>query len=177
MYRRRLLSILITGLAYFNPSYGMLNQMEALLPLTIEAGIAEFNYPNKTSSYTDHVMVNQGTTHITGHKITTKQDKTNALEEIIIYGTSEQLAYYETIPDPDKPKLIATAVTIKYYPQKRYVILIKQAKIIQGDNSISGEHIEYDLINQRMRTVAITNEDGEKARTTIVINPDKKKLL
>lgn len=178
MYRKLSFSLIMSGLCYFTTAYGLVHQADSELPLTIEADTAEFNHQQGTSSYIHHVMINQGNTHVEGDKVTIRQNKnTHALEEIIIYGTPEKHAYYEMLTEIDKPKLIARAVTIKYYPQKRYVILLNQAKITQGEHSISGEHIEYDLIHQKMRTLAVTNPKGEKARTTIVINLDKKNSL
>jgi len=151
----------------------LFTQADSQKPLQIEATTAEFDRETATSSYTDQVKIDQGSTHVEGHKVTTKQDKTNKLQEIIIYGSPKTPAYYETIPEANKPKLIATAITIKYYPDRQYVILLGTAQLTQGDNAISGEHIEYDLVKQKMRAVPTLKADGAKTRTTIVINPEQ----
>lgn len=174
MYQKLFLNLIISLFMVASASAGtMLNNTDSGKPLKIEADTAEFDRQTGLSSYINNVKIDQGTTHVKGNKVTTKQDKTNSLEEIIIYGTAKNLAYYETLPEPGKPKLIAIAKTIKYYPKKRYVILLNQANITQGDNSITGEHIEYDIEKQKMRAAALTNDKGEKTRTTIIINPEQ----
>jgi len=158
---------------YYEFAIAMLNDVDSKKPLKITAESAEFDRPNGTSKYIHNVKIDQGDTHVHGNQVVTKQNKTNALEEIIIYGDDNHLAYYEARPEPDKPKLIAIAKVIKFFPQKHYVILENQAQVIQGDNSIQGEHIEYDIEKQKMRALAKTSANGEKTRTTIVIHPDQ----
>ena len=174
MFPNRLIKLLLgISLLYCLTTHAMLNNSDNNKPLKIEADSATFDRSTGLSTYLHNVIIDQGSTHVRGEKVTPQQDKTNALEEIIIYGTASHLAYYETTLEANKPKLVAIAETIKYYPQRRSVILLKNAKITQGDNSITGEHIEYDIDKQKMRAAALTDTSGEKTRTTIVITPEK----
>lgn len=166
--------IIYLSLGYIISAAAILNPSDQDKPLTIEADTAEFDRSSGVSLYQGHVKIYQGSTYVSGDKLMTKQDKTHNLEEIIIHGTLEEPAHYEASLDAHKPKLIASAQTIKVYPQKRYVILLNHAKISQGENAIHGEHIEYDMEKQKMRATATINDQGEKNRTTIIILPELK---
>ncbi len=159
-----------------------LNDADENKPITISAEVVSVNSATGEGTYQHDVKIDQGSTHIRGEKVITQNDSNNKLEAIIIDGTQSKKASYETKMDVNKPLLIASANRIQYFPQKNYVILTGNANIVQGDNSIQGEYIEYDVKQQRMRATAVENDKGEKTRTTIIIKPEpgltlKKKTL
>lgn len=130
---------------------------------------AELDRSTGVGIYRHDVKIDQGSTHITGETITTRNDANNKIEEAIIEGGPESLAHYWTLPEEDKPELHAKAKIIQFYPQKQYAILIGNASVTQGNNSIQGQRIEYDIKKQLLKSV---NESGNKdSRTTIVIEP------
>ena len=150
-----------------------INDADAKQPITISAETVSVNRSTGEGIYQHDVKIDQGSTHIRGEKVTTNNDGHNKLAKITIEGQRLKKASYETQMDANKPVLIASANIIYYFPQKNYVILTGDANIVQGDNSIQGEHIEYDIKAQRMRATAVENNKGEKTRTTLIIKPEQ----
>jgi lipopolysaccharide export system protein LptA len=123
------------------------------------------DYKNNTSVFCGDVQLDQGTTHLTADKLTTKSTKSRTLEQATAYGLNT-LAHLWTIPNPGEPVLHAFAKVIKYYPSKGYISLQGNVTITQGKNSFKGETIHYDM-NQKIITVPASNNN----RSTIVYNP------
>ena len=97
--------------------------------------------------------------------------KKNKIKQIIIVGDNNKQASYQTTIDVNKPTLIATANTIQFYPDRKYAILLGNAHIQQGENSISGEHLEYDVANKILKSLNTANQPTP-VRTHIVIDPN-----
>lgn len=140
--------------------------------LLISSESAEIDRKAGTSTYRTTVKVDNGTTHVTGEALTTYNDKNGRLVEIVVEGSPSEKAHYWTVTELNKPELHAKANLIKYYPQKRYIILIGDANIEQGTDSISGPLLEYDVEKQRLLAKKAPNAQGQSARTTIVIQPN-----
>lgn len=124
------------------------------------------NYKTHTGIYRGHVKMRQGTTVITGDKVITYGDKNNRLIKAIATG---QLASYTTLPDNSKLPFIAAGQTLLYYPLAGFVEAIGQAKATQGNDSLAGPHIKYD-INQQI----VLSLPAKNSQTTIIIQPDQK---
>ena len=106
-----MLSIAIPGLAFVNNS-------DSNKPLSITSESAAFNRSTGVGTYERNVEIDQGTTHVRGDVVKTIQEKDNKLKEIIINGSANKQAYYEALVEPNKPKLVATANQIRYFPKK-----------------------------------------------------------
>ena len=137
--------------------------------LYINADQANLNKSTGISIFTGHVVLDHGSTHVTCDKLTTYSDKAGKLNKAIAESLTDQLATYETMTDIDKPPLQAKAKRIEYYPDRHYVILLQHAYVVQGQNSIIGEHLEYDIKNQLLITKPADNSPN--ARTQIIIQP------
>lgn len=136
----------------------------------ISSDTADLNRTTGVGVYRVDVKIDQGSTHVRGDVVTTYTDANNKLKEAIIVGKEGELASYETLIETGKPVLYAKAKTIKFYPQKNYIILIGNASIIQGTDSIQGDQLEYDIEKQHL--IAKGNDSSKgKNRTTIVILP------
>lgn len=160
-------SLLLLNLLVSSAAFALKSDDTATVYITAES--AELDRSTGVGVYRHDVKIDQGSTHITGETITTRNDANNKIEEAIVEGGPEILAHYWTLPEADKPELHAKAKIIQFYPQKQYAILIGNASITQGNNSIQGQRIEYDIKKQLLKSV---NESGSKAaRTTIVIEP------
>ncbi len=151
----------------FSLAYGLTSDSQA--KLFISADNADLNSQTGVGVYQGNVLIDQGSTHVRGNTVTS-YSKNNKISEVLVKGTPEQQARYESTPDADKPPLVATADTIQFYPDRKYAILIGNAHVQQGKNSIIGEHIEYDLTHKILKSM---NSAGTKpARTQIVIDPN-----
>jgi lipopolysaccharide export system protein LptA len=138
--------------------------------LYITSDSAELNKSTGISIFLGNVKVDHGTTHVTCDKLTTYSDKNNHVVKAIAEGENGNLATYQTMTDPNKPVLNAKAEVIQYFPQRHYVILIGQAYVIQGTDSVAGPRLEYDLKNQVLITKTVPGTST--GRTQIVIQPN-----
>jgi lipopolysaccharide export system protein LptA len=142
--------------------------------LYISAASAQVNRTTGIGVYEGDVKIDRGTTHIIAEKLTTYNNKQNQFTKAVLAGKGDKLAEYNTVPELNKPVLTAKANIIEYYPQKHYVILMGNAIVTQGTNSITGPHLEYDTEKQIM--VSKNNDKATDNRTHIVIQPDELSL-
>jgi lipopolysaccharide export system protein LptA len=135
--------------------------------MTISADSCIYNYKLGTSVFTGHVEVNQGTTHISADKLTTKKNAQHKIEETIAYGI-ENLAHYTTLPKEGDELLHAYAKIIKYYPVSAHIILQETVTVLQNNNSFNGQLIHYNMNEQ-----TITVPAAKDSRAVLVYNPEK----
>lgn len=138
--------------------------------LYISSDAAQIDRTTGVGVYTGNVKIDRGSTHVIANQLTTYSDKQNKVVKAIAVGDNKQPAQYRTTPTADKPELVATANNITYFPQKHYVILTGNAIVTQGNDSITGPHLEYDLNKQILTTMP--DKQTTKGRTTIVIQPN-----
>jgi len=66
------------------------------------------------------------------------------------------------------------ADSVAFDLNRRVIILDGNARLMEGGNELKGEHIEYDLNQERLR--ANNKSGGEKGRVHLVFEPPKKKV-
>jgi lipopolysaccharide export system protein LptA len=132
----------------------------------VKADSAVLNYKTGICQYQGHVKFTQGTTAVTANLVITYTDKHNKVQEAIATGSP---ASYSTLPDKNKIPFVATAETIKYYPQKGYVKFITNAQATQGKDKFAGNQLNYDIKQQ-----IVSSPASHQERTSIVIQPDQK---
>ncbi len=127
-----------------------------------------FNYKTGTNLYEGNVKIDQGSTHLTADRVTTRNNDKHKMEEAIAYGLNDKLAEYTTLPKPDDPILHAKAKTIKFYPATSIVILEGNVIVTQGKNSFEGPIIIYNMKDQ-----VVTAPPSKTGRATVVIEPSQ----
>ena len=137
--------------------------------INIVADSQEFNYRTGVNIYEGNVKIDQGTTHLSADRVTTKNNQQHKILEAIAYGT-KQLAKYTTIPKPGDPVLEAQAKIIKFYPPSETIVLEGDVIVTQGENSFHGPTIIYNMKDQ-----TVTAPASKTGRATIIIDPDKLK--
>lgn len=125
-----------------------------------------YNYKKGTSLFQGNVTVDQGSTHLTADKLSTKNNEQHKLREAIAYGIT-QYAHYWTLPKMGDPLVHANARIIKFYPMVSNVELQKDVLVTQGNNSFHGDLIHYNFNNQ-----TITVPASKTGRAVLVYNPD-----
>lgn len=165
---RRTLLAMTTSLTIFAlPIYALSGDKN--LPAQFVSDNAVYNSKAGVSVFTGNVQMNQGSSRLTGDKITVITDEKGKIIQIISIGKQ---AHYSTLPDNQTKILDAYADTIEYYPQKDEAILIGNGEIRQGKNSLKGPKIVYNL--QQRILVAKSDELPNKTnRSVIVINPNE----
>ena len=110
-------------------------------PIEIEADTGELDDARNISIYRGDVVTVQGTIRMTGDKMTVFYTEDDELDYLIMEGRP---ATYKQLPDDSSVYDYAEALTMEYYEQKEYVILIEEALVTQEGLRFSGDRIEYD---------------------------------
>jgi len=134
----------------------------------ITADYTIYNYNTGITTFSGHIKVDQGTTHLTADKLVTKKsNETSHIEEAIAYGL-QHLAHYWTIAKPGETEMHAHAKIIKLYPEQSDVVLEHDAVVTQGKNSFQGQLIFYNKNTQTIKVPA-----SPHGRAVLVYHPEK----
>ncbi len=174
--KNSLLGLLVILLSLPSLSYALDSDKNAKLYITADK--ADLNRSHGVGTFKGDVKIDRGTTHVRGLKVTTQADDKDQLTEVIVHGTKDKPATYETLPKEGKPILHAQALVIKYYPQQHYILLIGTAIAQQGADSITGPYLKYDSAKETLVALDPDSHHAAKPqRTTIVILPEKHQQL
>ena len=130
-------------------------------PIEVEADKAELDDLNNVSIYRGNVIVRQGSILMTGEILTVYNMKKDKLDHIIMEGNP---ATYKQLPDNSAVHDQATALRMEYYELKNLVVLIRDAWVKQDKSTLTGERIEYNTENSRVK--AWSRPKGGKSETT-----------
>lgn len=153
-------------LPFLLSTWAMAASSDKLQTAYVKAHQTTLNYKTKTGIYIGQVKMTQGTTTILADRITTYFNKNDQLEKAVAIG---KLASYTTLPDNSKLPFTASGEIINYYPIQGYVELIGQAKATQGNDSLAGPHIKYNINQQTVISLPVST-----GHTTIIIQPEQK---
>ena len=140
-------------------------------PIEIESDCARIDNGKGVSIYSGEVIMTQGTTRITGDKVTVYSTK-NEVQKIIATGDTSR-AYYEELQPSDQGLLQAWGHTINYELAKDHIELIKNGELKNNGDIFKGEIINYNI---SLQTVNATSEkqEGSTRRVQMVIQPKPK---
>ncbi len=150
-------------------------------PIIIEADTGELDDVKNVSIYRGNVITVQGTIRMTGDKMTVYYTDDDEMDYMIMEGRP---ATYKQLPDDSSVYDHAEALTMEYYEQKEYVILIDEALVTQEGLRFSGDRIEYDTRLSKVQAWSNkTNKEGgvekaapeKKERVKIIIKKKKDK--
>ena len=158
----RILSALL--LAMTTACFALPNDNKEMLHIISDT--SNYNYKTSTNEFTGHVVIDQGTTHVTADRVITKSDAQHKIKEAIAYGI-HQPAHYWTLPKPGDPEMHAYATVIKFYPIESNVALEQNVTLKQGENSFQGQLIHYNSYDQ---TIIVPHL--KKSQAVLVYNPD-----
>jgi lipopolysaccharide export system protein LptA len=159
----RVLSLLLLCL-YALSSYALEADSKEKVYITSDSSI--YNYKTGVNLYEGHVKVDQGTTHLTGDRVITKNNAQHKMQEAIAYGFQEP-AHYWTLQKLGEKEIHATALIIKYNPINSNAILENKVVVTQGDNSFQGELVTYNSKEQTIIVPASVNNHA-----VLVYNPE-----
>ncbi len=138
-------------------------------PIEIESNTADIDNNKGISIYLGDVVMTQGSTRITGDKITI-YSVNQEVNKVVAEGKKER-AYYEEQQANKKGLMQAWGHTIDYSIKGDKVHLLKNAQLKQQGDVFKGERIDYDL---KLQTVNATG-DKQKGRVQMVIQPKTEK--
>lgn len=147
-----------------NTVYALDSDKEQVMHVVADS--ANLSQQKHTGTYTGHVEFIQGTTNIRATKAITKGNDKNQLTLAIATGIKGEQAHYWTQSASDKPPFHAYADTISYYPLRHLIELKGNARVEQGNDSMSAAIITYDTIKQH-----VVSQSSGTTRTTIIFHP------
>lgn len=134
-------------------------------PIKITSDTAEFDDKTGYAIHKGHVVLDQGSRHLTADTLIIKRNEDNKVYLMVAKGKP---AKFHAQPEPDKPIGYGEANTLKFYPIDDKIILIDNAELLQDKDQIKGPILTYHL-NRRMLESA--PKDGQ--RTTVIIQPTR----
>lgn len=133
-------------------------------PVTIDAGRQLVELADNKVTFTDNVVVKQGTMDVRASKLVViRNDK--GLQSMTAHGSP---ATYYQILDSGQP-INAEAKQIHYDIKARTITLLKDAKIKQNDNIVTGYRIRYHIDREQMEA----ESQGGKDRVTTIFLPEQ----
>ena len=157
--------LFLIGLSISSIALSLPQDKKELLHVAADSTI--YNYKSGINVFEGNVKVDQGSTHITADKLTTKTNRQHDIQEMIAEGIKSP-AHYWTTYEMGEPDIHAEANIIKFYPIDSNIILEKSVHMTQAENSFKGQMILYNSA-----TKTITVPAAAKGRATLVYYPEK----
>ena len=155
-------AVLITAISV--TAHSLTTDSKEKLHITADSTI--YNYRNGVNYFEGHVLIDQGTTHLTADRLTTKANVKHEIQEAVAYGVGE-LAHFWTVPRLGEPIVHAHAKVIKFYPLTLNASMQGDVIVTQGENNFQGQLIHYNMSDQ-----TIIVPETKNGRAVLVYNPD-----
>lgn len=165
-----LIRSLLLGLMLL-PQLAMALPSDREKPIEIESDAAEIDSAKGVSVYSGDVIMTQGTTRITGDKITVYTIE-NEIQRVIATGQNTR-AYYEELQANNQGLLQAWGYTIDYQLAKDQIELIRNGELKNQGDIFKGEKINYNITLQTVNATSEKQEGGNR-RVQMVIHPKPK---
>ena len=117
------------------------------LPITIESDSASLDDQSGVSTYSGSVVISQGLSRLEADNISviTKDRKITSIKAI---GNP---AHFTQQENAESPSTHGYGLTIVYIATDNLLRFSGSARLVQHENSFSGEQIEYDIIKRAIR--------------------------
>lgn len=189
----KLLFSLFMALSY-QLAYGLDNDTEQ--PATLDADDMEMDFNSGLRVYRGNVVFRQGSIKMTCDELTTRFSSDGDLDEAICVGSPGQ---FKQRPEGQTDDTVGTANSITLNRVNDLVTLKSRAKVVQGDSTIKGKLITYNLVTEKASVkgggsqssstneASTSTESGQESsesaveedtsRPSLVIQPRKKKVV
>ena len=135
-------------------------------PIQLEAGRGQLDQKTGVSVYEGNVVISQGSMRLTADTATIHV-KDGGFQRMEATGNPVTLRYQ---PAVDKPEIRGTSRRVEYDVAKARVTMSGGARLTQGRDTFTGEHVEYDLKNDVVRARGA----GANGRIQFTIQPQAK---
>ena len=166
-FYKTVLTLLLLG--FSGPGFTLESDKDQ--PIEIEADTGELDDVKNISIYRGNVITIQGTIYMTGDKMTVYYTEDDEMDYMIMEGRP---ATYKQLPDDSSVYDYSEALTMEYYEQKEYVILIDEALVTQEGLRFSGDRIEYDT---KLSQVKACSNKKKKEEVKGEVAPKKKERV
>ena len=137
-------------------------------PVHIEADRGELDDVKGVTIYEGRVVVTQGSIKITGDRVVLHYDDQRDISRAEAVGKP---ATYQQLSDGESEPLKARALRMDYQVKDGVIDLYDDASVLQSGNSLFGNRITYDTLNERVK--ASRSGSGED-RVRVILTPKAK---
>lgn len=134
-------------------------------PITVDSKSQFVDGKNKSSIFKGNVNITQGSLVIDADEVEVDASLGEGKEVFIARGTP---AKYSQELD-DNQRVIATAEEIRYNVSEKMISLSGDAELQREANSVSGNSIVYDMVNEQLLA---ESREGTDTRVTTVFRPE-----
>ncbi|MBL8259732.1 MAG: lipopolysaccharide transport periplasmic protein LptA [Candidatus Competibacteraceae bacterium] len=135
-------------------------------PIRLEAGRGQLDQKSGVSVYEGNVVISQGSMRLTADAATIHV-KDNNFQRMDATGNPATLRYQ---PAADKPEIQGASKRVEYDVESGKVVLTGAVRVVQGQDTFSGERLEYDLKDDVIRAKGA----GQNGRIQFTIQPANK---
>lgn len=136
---------LMTSLFKVSPALAI--NPSSKLPIQIESDRATLNDETGVSNYAGNVIISQGLSRLEADNISV-----NARDrKIVSIKATGRPAHFVQQDDIKTPPTHGYGKTIIYITKDEILRFIGDAKLVQQDNSFSGDQIEYDIVRKAIK--------------------------
>lgn len=132
-------------------------------PIHLEASRGQLDQKTGVSVYEGNVVITQGSMRLTADTVTIYL-KDNNFQRMEATGAPVNLRYR---PTADKPELQGASPRVEYDVVGAKVIMSGGARLTQGQDTFTGERVEYDLKGDVVRA----RSAGDNGRIQFTIQP------
>lgn len=158
---------ILVGVVFFAEKAWSLNT-DAQQPIYIESDAATYDEQKGESVYTGSVQVKQGSMQMNADRLVIHMGETKEKRANKMIATGNPVRFKQK-PSDDKEEIRGRSQRAEYYANEGKMILLGKAKIVQGNNTYSSEHIEYDTENSIVKAGA---KDSNKKRVYVTLHPN-----
>jgi lipopolysaccharide export system protein LptA len=133
--------------------------------LVFKADSILFDKKKQCMTLEGHIVLKQADRQLTAERLITYTNAQGDIKKIVAIGHP---ATYSALVFPNRPRLIATAQTIYYYPLTDQLDAVGEAHIIQGNNHFKGPRLHYNFKSKTLDT-----PPSKKGQTHILFAPLK----
>jgi len=141
----RLALTAVLGWLLVAPALGLPEDREQ--PIHIESDRAERQERTGLTTYEGDVVITQGTIRVEADRVVVHTEGSQVAR---IEATGNPARYQQVLEQGDAP-LRASSRLIEYQVQQEQIILSRDARLEQQGSTITGERIEYDLVQEIIR--------------------------
>ncbi|MFQ1046585.1 lipopolysaccharide transport periplasmic protein LptA [Avibacterium paragallinarum] len=137
-------------------------------PINVESNNQSLDMGNHTVTFTDNVVITQGSIVIKANKVViTRPDKNSQKKETVdAYGSP---VTFHQILDDGKP-VDGKGDKVHYDLGTEFLTLTGNAELRQLDSKITGQYITYDVKKQQLKAIG-----SNKSRIKTVLIPERTK--
>lgn len=132
-------------------------------PIQLEANRGQIDQKTGVSTYEGNVIISQGSMRMNA-EVATIHIKDGGFQRMEATGNPVNLRYR---PNANKPEIIGTSQRVEYDVPSAKVIMSGNAKLTQGQDTFTGERVEYDLKGDVVRARGA----GDSGRIQFIIQP------